>query len=562
MAVSAPAMNVSSIQEGHSTLYVLRWPIGAQGEEDGLLGLCMILMKREGGVLLGLPSGLVPLSDLQVASAAPLDAILGAHTVIAVTGVIAGDPGEVVEEELPVLVVDAQLDVLDGMALFDPALHGEAVVLGFSEDVAVLPDAQLLLQAAVDWIATLGEGRLVYYSAEEAELPETPLARKAKSKAVPKEGKAKAAEKAKKSGPQLVAEHLTQLSQIVPAMASQLSHLQEEQKRMFEAMQISSQQLPPRPSQAPISMPVHKFAKLMASPPAASFAKMMGSPPRTKVPPMPSRAVPPQAPQLDGVLGFQEQAEEEEVVQGDPLALAVLEQSKALTSLVAQMSQGGDPLLDAGQSGAMGSTSSKGAMGREKLQQDLASRSGDFLLSVLQNAHRRLKPASKLPASLPELASSDFSMVQYLERFGGYAATRELGTIQYALAFIIDCALREDIKGVQEHAALLAVSLEQASLDGGRWELAGQLLLLEEPAAHLWSHRGNSSQTGRARAFAPLCPQRWATVAIAYSKEIDYIHNRRLELSKKAQPSDPPLAPSPRKKFPKAKGGGEGGTPQ
>lgn len=178
--------------------------------------------------------------------------------------------------------------------------------------------------------------------------------------------------------------------------------------------------------------------------------------------------------------------------------------------------------------------------------------------------HIGVKPASKLPASLPELASSDFSMVQYLERFGGYAATRELGTIQYALAFIIDCALREDIKGVQEHAALLAVSLEQASLDGGRWELAGQLLLLEEPAAHVWSHRGNSSQTGRARAFAPLCPQRWATVAIAYSKEIDYIHNRRLELSKKAQPSDPPLAPSPRKKdkFPKAKSGGEGGTPQ
>lgn len=155
MAVSAPAMNVSSVQEGHSTLYVLRWPIDAQGEEDGLLGLCMVLMKREGGLLLGLPSGLIPFSDLQVASAAPLDAILGAHTVVAVPGVIAGDPGEVVEEELPVLIVDVQQDVVDGMALFDPAQHGEAVVLGFSEDVAVLPDAQLLLQAAADWIATL-----------------------------------------------------------------------------------------------------------------------------------------------------------------------------------------------------------------------------------------------------------------------------------------------------------------------------------------------------------------------------------------------------------------------
>lgn len=72
MAVSAPALNVASIQEGHSTLYVLRWPIDAQGEEDGLLGLCMVLMKREGGFLLGLPSGLIPFSDLQVASAANL----------------------------------------------------------------------------------------------------------------------------------------------------------------------------------------------------------------------------------------------------------------------------------------------------------------------------------------------------------------------------------------------------------------------------------------------------------------------------------------------------------
>ena len=120
------------------------------------------------------------------------------------------------------------------------------------------------------------------------------------------------------------------------------------------------------------------------------------------------------------------------------------------------------------------------------------------------------------------------------------------------------------VRGVQEHAALLAVSLEQASLDSGRWDLAGQLLLLEEPSAQVWSHRGVSSQSGRARAFAPLCPQRWATIAIAYSKEIDYIHNRRQELSKKNNPADPALAPIPKKKGQqhRAKGGGDGGTSQ
>ncbi len=526
MSVPTAAMSFRSLQEGLVTLYVLRWPPGTVGEEDGLSGLCMVIMKRQGGAMLGLPAGLIPMEELQGASALAPDSVLGAHSVLVVPGVIAGDPGEVAEEELSVLVIDVLEEVLSGLVAFDPTVHVESTILGFSEDLAILPDARFLLQAASDWLTSFAEGRVTFYSAEEAEEVATPPPTKAKAKGVPKEGKAKASEKAKKSGPQLVAEHISQLSQIVPAMASQLSHLQEEQKRMFEALHHSSLQVPPRRSQAPISMPVQNFAKLMATPPAAGFAKMMGSPPRTKVPAMPTRGLNRSpGPDLDGQMTVQEQAEEAGEVIGDPLALAVLEQSKALTSLVAQMSQGGDPLLDGNQNLGLSSTSTKGAMGREKLQQDLANRTGGFLLSVLQNAYRRLKPASRTPSSLQELADSDFSMVQYLERFGGYAATRELGTIQYALSFIIDCALREDLKGVQEHAALLTVGLEQASLDAGRWDLAGQLLLLEEPSAHVWSHRGVSSQSGRARAFAPLCPQRWATIAIAYSKEIDYIHS-------------------------------------
>ena len=561
MSVPTATMNVRSLQEGLVSLYVLRWPPGTVGEEDGLSGLCMVVMKRQGGVMLGVPAGLIPMEELQGASALSTDSVLGAHSVLVVPGVIAGDPGEVAEEELSVLVIDVQEEVLAGLVAFDPMVHVEATILGFSEDLAVLPDAQFLLQAATDWLASFAEGRVTYYSAEEAEVAVTPPPTKAKAKGAPKEGKAKATERAKKSGPQLVAEHITQLSQIVPAMATQLSHLQEEQKRMFEALHHSSMQVPPRPSQAPISMPVQNFAKLMATPPAAGFAKMMGSP----TPAMPMRGLGRSpVPDLDAQMTVQEQAEEAGEVAGDPLALAVLEQSKALTNLVAQMSQGGDPLLDGNQGLGLSSTSTKGAMGREKMQLDLANRSGGFLLSVLQNAYRRLKPASRTPSSLQELADSDFSMVQHLERFGGYAATRELGTIQYALSFIIDCALREDLRGVQEHAALLAVSLEQASLDSGRWDLAGQLLLLEEPSAQVWSHRGVSSQSGRARAFAPLCPQRWATIAIAYSKEIDYIHNRRQELSKKNNPADPALAPMPKKKGQqhRAKGGGEGGTSQ
>ena len=57
--------------------------------------------------------------------------------------------------------------------------------------------------------------------------------------------------------------------------------------------------------------------------------------------------------------------------------------------------------------------------------------------------------------------------------------------IQYALAFAADAALHQDLPGVQEHISLLMVGLEQAAMDQGRWELAFQLMLVEDPAGDL-----------------------------------------------------------------------------
>ena len=80
-------------------------------------------------------------------------------------------------------------------------------------------------------------------------------------------------------------------------------------------------------------------------------------------------------------------------------------------------------------------------------------------------------------------------------------------------------------------------AMEQAAQDGNKWDLAYQLTLLEEPPSQLWAYRHAVTQS-RLRAFAPLCPQKWATVALAYAKEVDYIQNRKAELTKK-QPSQP-----------------------
>eukprot|EP00435_Cladocopium_sp_Y103_P016348 s3554_g4.t1 len=251
-----------------------------------------------------------------------------------------------------------------------------------------------------------------------------------------------------------------------------------------------------------------------------------------------------------------ETAEEKSPVAGDPLAQAVLEQSKALTSLVAHLQQGGDPLVDGHGSSSGGSLGTRGSVGRERLQRELAARSGGFFLSVLQNAARRLRPASRLPESIEALSQTDFSMIQYLERFGGYGQSKELGLIQFALAHIADALVHGDTPGAQEHLALLMVGVEQACMDHGRWELAYRLMLLEEPPSQLWSYRP-SGYDPKLKAFAPLCPQRWTTVALAYSKEIDYIHQKRSEMSSSAKSSNQkpadPAQPKKKGRFPRGK---------
>jgi len=103
------------------------------------------------------------------------------------------------------------------------------------------------------------------------------------------------------------------------------------------------------------------------------------------------------------------------------------------------------------------------------------------------------------------------------------------------------------------------LAIEQAAQDGGRWDLAFNLLLLEDPPPAIWSYRPNAmvAQTGRSRAFCSLCPQRMATVSLAFMKEMDYIAGRRQEMVKKSAPVPLPAQPAPKPKrkgkFPKGK---------
>ena len=143
----------------------------------------------------------------------------------------------------------------------------------------------------------------------------------------------------------------------------------------------------------------------------------------------------------------------------------MVEQSTALTSLVAHLAaHTADGMSDLNLSSSSSQTSgTRGVLRREKMQSDLAARSGNFYLQLMQQMHRRLHPGKPVPQNLSELQS--LSMLQYLERQGGFRHQRETGLVLWLMGHVVDAINAEDWAGVRELVALTVVSLEQSAID-------------------------------------------------------------------------------------------------
>ena len=552
--------DIVPLNQDNVELFRLYWPPDPNLVQ-ARAGVALVVMTRRaagGGFLAALPAALVPAGSLPLV---PSDAdVIGQHTRLEAPGVRMSDA------DMEPLGIDIDVQVVDlgtsALAALTPLSHlpesEDQGLVGFGEDLDIIPDPAFLVARVTDWLSIQGLMGNAFYSAEEGldgeqlteeatavllpprtdeglgiTPPNSPLP-KAKAKAAPK----------KKVTAAALAEQMSGLMDLIPAMSQQIAELQRGQVALQTSVQDQRAVPAPRPSQLPVSN-------------VAGFAKMMGNPPKTKpliAAPLPKATV---TSGLDTNVSAQEATEElSPTAAADPFARAMLEQSKALMTLVAHMQQGGDPLLDVQGSSSSGSLGTRGSQGRERLQRDLSQRSGNFLLAVLQNAVKRLKPANPRPASLEEIAGSDFSMIQYLEWFGGYGSYKELGLIQYALAHICDALVHSDLNGARDYLALLMVGVDQANLDGNRWELAYRMMLMEEPPSQLWAYR-NQSFDPRSKSFSSLAPQQWTTVALAYSKEMDYIQTKRQEMAGAKQPPPQPNQPSPnpkrRGRFPKAK---------
>ena len=230
------------------------------------------------------------------------------------------------------------------------------------------------------------------------------------------------------------------------------------------------------------------------------------------------------------------------------LATAMLGQSQALTALVAQIANNsGDPFTDMGSS--MSSLSSKGSAGRARLQAELAAHRGTFFASVLQSMSRRMFPAQQADVEISVLRDRGVTPTQYLERFGGYGRTKDLGMIQWQIGLIFNLLQEHNILGAKDALSLLFVCLEQASMDGGKLEVGLLLALVEDPPASLFSGR-SQALAANPRPFAPTANQRWITTALQYLKEMDVIATRRAEVTqtKTSSPDPNPNTPNPKKK--------------
>ena len=514
---------LKTLDSNQNGLYLLQLPPEYLQETNSTETFAIPIMTRSGGVLLAVPLGYIQEVFLTQGETAAPDALIGPSRILSVLGVEEEEDGTEVPtgQEMQLVVVDCHILVIGFLKEFNPASDSppsRCFLEGFPQ---VLPLSSSLLSQTLEWVTGNPEDvpdRVQYYSAAEEENMPQPRAKSA-AKATPKPKTSAPSPLPKKVTTAVLAEHFNEMAAVLPVISAQLQELKERQVRFEQNLNVAQSPKPP-PYRSPFQTPPPTKQDV------ASFVSGLGQPPRARssisVPAKPMTPLVEDEPQLipseDGYLQNLGQ-------QPAGLSQALFTQSQALTTLVAHLVNQ-DSLGDL-TAASSSSLSTKGSAKREKLQQELASRSGNFFLQVSQNAFRRLKPSEEIPKTLAAFGGkSVFS--KYFEKQGGFAGQKDLGLVAWLLAQMADLMVHEDFVGASEMMALILVAVEQAAQDGGRWELAWLLALQEEPPPSIFQPRPTQTNP-RVRAFAPLCPPIWTTTALSYVKELDIFTNRRLE---------------------------------
>ena len=408
--------------------------------------------------------------------------------------------------------------VVDLPASFSQALSlpdlQEFVGVAFApEDVSLFPLASDVLRQTREWaIAALGESRSGYQTAASDSVARPPKA------------------KAKRHTVASLAQEQAGILELIQGLSKQIAALQPSAAAGCNTLAQGPAVLPPPGFEAlPAAHPGLDLGAPLSSvvPPAQhvpkSLASIVGPPPRRQQPKRPSPIL-----DLEGQLQEAVGGGDAAPAEGGALTQAVLSQGQALATLVGHLVQGtSDPMLE-----PTSSTSVRGAIGRQKLQQELAGMTGSFAKRVRENALRRMDPTGM---TTPDQAT----LMRYLERFGGFHRQKNLGLVAWQIAQASDLLARGSYDGAADVLALLLLMLDQSSLDNGDFGLAWVLTLQSDPPLSLFQDLqglpGPSS-----RVFSPLADTRWVTTALSYLKEIDAIGARKQEVRPTVKPPAPP----------------------
>eukprot|EP00435_Cladocopium_sp_Y103_P048600 s552_g14.t1 len=517
------------------------------------------------GLLLALPQGYFTPEHLAAGLTAELGDLMGQSTVVSLP---AGEvqsledvapPVPVQGAKVETVLVDFNIEVANLLQPFQEALHPLELLHTFdSSSPLMLPLIEPLVSAAWRWVQDPGSGeRAAFYSALEDEadvVPETPpvpARPRAKARAGTGEG-GSAQERRPRATVASLAAQLEQLTSTLPALVQQVENLNLRTATVETHLSSGSARA------SALQQPLGSLTTSGSAQPSASTLLKEMPPPRGigRTPQKATSAgglAQPQALELE----MEKRATEDSPTH---LTQAILEQSKALSTLVSQIA--GEPLGDFATS-SMG-FSSRGATGRQKLQQELSLHRGTFYQAVMASMARRMQPSRASEASPQELLERGETATAYVERFGGYGRCRDVGQIAWMIAMIMDHLQSDNMGAVKDAVALLLVCLEQTSLDNVRMDIGLMLALQEDPPAALFTNRSLATYS-RGKAFAPLADQKWVANALTYLKELDTIATRRADAASKSNdrqekdPSEPKKAP---KKKPQPKWKQKQGNPE
>eukprot|EP00435_Cladocopium_sp_Y103_P044067 s133_g12.t1 len=505
--------------------YVLAWQLDPTSDE---VAECTVLavMKREAGMLLAVPTGFLPDAVLAEGEQSTEETIFGPHFVATVASVI--EDGGLVSPTgayIDVVIVDCSAEVMDHLRQFG---EEEERVFGYDEEsLFAFPSIDALLPQIQSWARQPPGDRVGFYTPQEDEEeepaeqtpPPTRTRKPALRGATPSGGGAKA--KAKRHTTASLAQDMKTLLETMPKISAELGRIEERQLAME--------------ARIPSWTTTRSSPGLLASPGVSKPAELEAL--------------------EDEKLGAERTSSQ---TAGDSLARAVMAQSQALTTLVNQIASAhSDPMAE---------LTGRRSVSQSPLQMELASHKGTFFQSVMQQSmSRRMAPTSSPNASAEELLTRGVSGVRYLEQFGGYGRCRELGQLQFQVMSIFDYMMAGNTLAAMDGLALLAVTLEQASIDGGRMDLATLLCLQEDPSSQPPTQPDISGSS-----FRPIGGPPVDHMCSGVSQRAGVINTKRAEIAGVAKASSDASSSSapanatakPKAKWGKKKGKGKGETQQ